>query len=395
MVVSYVADDGRQSRNRCRNATDHEDLPILKLTGLQSNMQLKHCLRRCTGHGGVQHGWLQGQVGGINKTSSAAVYPAGLCRAIIKDIRNFLKPKKDIFVANSSESYYECERCQLGRYVPKFLDHTFMPGWCRYGRWPEGEGPWNPMTVFRNEAIANKKIITGKLSNIPELPLDQEQANSLKYCFFKMVDDAMRQFENHKIKDTDLHHWSDDVIAKAWMRRIFAPVLNLQGACAHLKAWTKPTPAAKLRDEDGYIRIMAQGRIPAWKMMPLEDLREMSHNQWREAIDIEADWLLTFFRHDRKEDPQTSVPATSKQQPLSSSGGASSSRPQRSPVPQQEEAVVAYAPQEEEGRGEQLVPAEQHGSGVLRPSFDFKRIYQKLPQLATLDQSEETHPWPT
>ena len=62
--------------DQCRfGAQDEVGNPILKPTGLQSNLALKHCVKRCTGHLGQKHGWLQGAVQGVNRTTAAAVYP--------------------------------------------------------------------------------------------------------------------------------------------------------------------------------------------------------------------------------------------------------------------------------------------------------------------------------
>ena len=65
----------------------------------------------------------------------AAVYPEQLCRAIIRDVKKFLSYK------NTLEDYYKCQRCAMGRAATADMEHSFLPGECRYGKWPEGEGP--------------------------------------------------------------------------------------------------------------------------------------------------------------------------------------------------------------------------------------------------------------
>ena len=65
--------------DQCRfGAKDEVDNPILKPTGLQSNLALKHSIRRCNGHLGKKHGWLQGNVKDSKRTTIAAECPEGL-----------------------------------------------------------------------------------------------------------------------------------------------------------------------------------------------------------------------------------------------------------------------------------------------------------------------------
>lgn len=96
----------------------------------------------CAGHLGQKHGWLQGAVQGVNRTTAAAVYPESLGKAIVKDIKRFISNK--CFISNKPtvyNDYYKCERRALGRAAADDLRHSFVPGECRQGRWPEGENP--------------------------------------------------------------------------------------------------------------------------------------------------------------------------------------------------------------------------------------------------------------
>ena len=139
---------------------------------------LKHAIVLCRGRLGKKHGWLQGSVQGLLRTTMAAVYPTGLCRAIIKDIKRFANYKNH-FV----ESYYKCERCAMGRAALESMEHSFIPGECRYGKWPEGEDPRekrriikeqqdrdNIMENFKKEALQNEKVMRGKLAAHPDMP---------------------------------------------------------------------------------------------------------------------------------------------------------------------------------------------------------------------------------
>jgi hypothetical protein len=126
----------RHRTDQCRfKACDEEGNPILKPTGLQSDFLLKHSIARCGGHHGRKHGWLQGAVGGKNRTTMAAVYPESMCKALVKDVKRFLDHR------NTFQDYYKCERCAMGRAATADMEHNFLPGECRYGKWPEGEDP--------------------------------------------------------------------------------------------------------------------------------------------------------------------------------------------------------------------------------------------------------------
>ena len=118
------------------NAKDEMDNPVLKPTGLQSSLVLKHSLKRCKGHGGKRHGWLQGAFQRMNRTTMAAVYPEAMCKAIIKDVKNFIKHKTILH-----ENFYKCEKCAMGRAATADMEHSFIPGECRHGKWPAGENP--------------------------------------------------------------------------------------------------------------------------------------------------------------------------------------------------------------------------------------------------------------
>jgi hypothetical protein len=65
----------------------------------------------------------------------AAVYPESMCKALVKDVKRFLDYR------NASQGYYKCERCAMGRAATADMEHNFLPGECRYGKWPEGEDP--------------------------------------------------------------------------------------------------------------------------------------------------------------------------------------------------------------------------------------------------------------
>ena len=111
----------RYRTDQCRyKAQDEQQNPILKPTGFHADIFLKHSIARCNGHQGRRHGWLQGVYQGNNRTTLAAVYPEGLCRALIRDIKNYINHKSKI-----TESYYKCERCAMGELQQPIWNTTF------------------------------------------------------------------------------------------------------------------------------------------------------------------------------------------------------------------------------------------------------------------------------
>ena len=142
--------------------------PNLEAHWTWCDILVKHCVARCGGHLGRKHGWLQGAVGGKNRTTLEAVYPEGLCKAWAKDVKKFLDYR------NTFQDYYKCERCAMGRAAKSNMEHSFLPGECRYGQWPGGENPRqrkqlereqrqkdNVFDSFREEALKNPKLMQG------------------------------------------------------------------------------------------------------------------------------------------------------------------------------------------------------------------------------------------
>eukprot|EP00435_Cladocopium_sp_Y103_P024430 s393_g6.t1 len=223
--------------DQCRHgARDEEGNQILKPTGLKSDFHLKHCISRCNGHHGRKHGWLQGAVSGMNRTTMASVYPEPLCRAIIRDIKKYLSYK------NMVEDYYKCQRCAMGRAATADMEHSFLPGECRYGKWPEGEGPRerkrlereqqekdNIFENFRKEALSNPKVMQGKLAAHPSISFDSEQTAILKMCLIKLLSTAVDEFDKLEKKKGDQNyvHWLEDPTALGWLQRIFKDYMDL------------------------------------------------------------------------------------------------------------------------------------------------------------------------
>ncbi|CAK9053177.1 Uncharacterized protein SCF082_LOCUS29013, partial [Durusdinium trenchii] len=148
---------------------------------------------------------------------------------------------------------------------------------------------------FRQEALSSKKVNEGTLATIPEIGLTTQQTSLLKYSLMKIPQYSMEEFDDPESKNPDYMHWVTDPVVLSWTRSIFENHLKIAGICALIKPWTKPTPTPKLRPDSAFLRLMIRGTIAQWRMMLIEDLRDLSHSQCHEPVDFDEDWLICFF----------------------------------------------------------------------------------------------------
>ena len=244
-------------------ACDEHRQPILKATGIEANCKLRSTLRRCNGHRGVPHVPLQGQHKGVNRTAMAAVYPVRFCKAIIEDMLYNLYPRgsfrpKCLDAAQRAEVMYTCERCQFGRGALPHMEHTFMPGECRYGRDPDKARrvakkklepqASNPMLDFQKSARehALAKDITIK---IPEqYGLTPEEAVYLKYLFCQLVKDSIAILDEIIKKQTYVYWVTDPTLLMA-SRHLFRKILHVYGVQVTLHPFMKAFPEPYLSAE--------------------------------------------------------------------------------------------------------------------------------------------------
>jgi hypothetical protein len=103
----------------------------------------------------------------------------------------------------------------MGRAATADMEHLFLPGKCRHGKWPEGEGPKerkrlereqqeqdNIFENFRKESLKNPKVTQGKLSVHPSISFG-EQTAVLKMCLIKLLSAAVDEFDKMEKKKED------------------------------------------------------------------------------------------------------------------------------------------------------------------------------------------------
>ena len=378
--------------DQCRyNAKDELGNPILKPTGLQSNIQLRCSTNRCAGHLGKRHGWLQGSVQGMNSTTLAAVYPPAFCKAIIKDVKKFIKDKNSYH-----ESYYKCPRCKEGRTALPDVKHSFIPGECRHGKWPEGENPRDikqaekerqekddVYDIFKREAMKNEKTLKGKLTIHTDFALNNEQTAILKTCLVKGLEESMSFFEEcDKAKlNHDFTHWIENPVAMSWLKSVFQDYMMVEGVMATLNSFAKPTPDPVLLVEKAPIRLLIRGNIEHWHIGKMEDLRELSASQWHEPLDLEMDWLVAIFGSDLKEKEAASSSSSSSSRPKAPATKDKDAEDIQDldTIPVEGEGAIIEAPEIEEEATDQVAV------GGLKPLYNFRRIFKKLPVLIQKD----------
>lgn len=196
--------------------------------------------------------------------------------------------------------------------------------------------------------------------------------------------------------------------------------MTLKGIRVCLRPWHMATPTPQLTLKTTPLRIQVQGTVKHWTMEEMEDLTTYSPSQIGRAIDID-DWQITLFGSEphlekkrKRSQPITlgdqlkeKMPATPGFQP---SGTSSSSATPRTPSahpapgtpvrplenreeqPQQHQAEPSEQPQQPEAEAQQADDEEKYEEDVeefkprnivsQKPLYDFRKVFQRLPQLA-------------
>ena len=382
-------------------AADETGDPILKPTGFRSTMPLRSSTKRCHGHQGRRHGWLQGSWQGKNRTTTAAVYPERLCKALAKDLRDLLHRRERQY-HQDSVNYYECPRCQMGRSSPPGTEHSLIPGQCRYGKWPDGMHPRdlarktkaeaakeNVLEHFRQNALRSDKISKAKLALPSSFSFDSEGPTILKFIFATLLQESIDHFDYlEKAKAShDYVHWLEDPTALHWAKKILSDYLQVGGVVAHLQPWAKPLPTPVFTTEQCPLRCLVIGSLEAWRLHEVEDLRELSLGQWHEPIDVDEAWLIAFFGA-----PPGSEPASSSS-PEAPAQRANAVPPGSRPPEKsgeedargREPAPARNSDADERAEAEPVEEETLAKPGSIKPVYDFRRIFAKLPKMALAD----------
>ncbi|CAE7721255.1 unnamed protein product [Symbiodinium sp. CCMP2592] len=408
----------RQRFDQCMlGAQDESSRPVRKTTAFFSNRRWKQVLRRCGGHKGKQHGTLQGQWQGCNRTALAAVYPRRLCHAAVQDLWSILrrdhsascKPWPRQLWWLHELYYYSCERCQLGRSAPPGCEHTMVPGECRYGQ-PSMRGvarQARPQRSDMEDPTAAFKMLarSGDYSGV-DLQVDDtvslapEPRLYLKAALTNLLKSCIGIFQ--EATNVDYDHWLDDPVLFQVFQDVFDSQLQVLGVMCSLRPWHLKVPDPYLSSACAPLRLMIRGGVRAWRVHAIEDMRMMSENQLKAKVE-EADWVVTLFGF-RNGDPDVDrpgasgvggslpssarpaaplVPAAASSSPKRENDGRSSASSSAAPPrlleprpPPQDDA--AAEPGEEQEEFEAVRPEGEEQSKTIKPLFDYKKVYKRL-----------------
>ena len=354
----------KQRVDQCMHgAVDEAYNPVQKATGLGSNIKFKKTAIRCGGHKGRQHAHLCGQVGGVNRTAAAAVYPRQMCQRMRLDIMNFLHKRihKRNLMNIKTESFYECIRCQLGRFCPKGVDHTMVPGQCRHGRYSPGTHPRQISSASAADPISDWKKVADRealeqvdLQNHLEHELTVEDSHYLKKLLVETINNALGLFNEASNRKIDYSHWVDNPVAMALFKEIFKDIMQVKGIKVELRPFSRTTAEPTLPMSSAYLRLPVQGHVKAWTIGPVEDMREMSFSQINADID-EADWMVTLYGVEHDAVPAPSTPGSHPR----------ALPPQPALPPRQDDAALVPLPEVQERPGDP-----QEAAAVAEPAYE-------------------------
>ena len=211
-----------------------------------------------------------------------------------------------------------------------------------------------------------------------DFALNNEQMSVLKMILVKLLQESIDEFEalGKEKKQRDYVHWLEDPTAFSWLKKVSQDYIDVKGISAQLQPWAKPMPTPVLQLQDAPVRDLLQSDVGVWQVGRMEDLREMSASQWHEPVNVDQGWMVAIF-------------GAEKAEPSSSS---SREKPKKDDVEQgQEEEDLPDIFDEGERPGEVEVVEESaiqpaQGADALVPLYDFRRIFKKLPKLATTDE---------
>ncbi|CAE7218696.1 unnamed protein product [Symbiodinium sp. CCMP2592] len=367
----------KQQVDQCyHGCVNHDSHPVKKSTTIVSNIKHHNTAKRCSGHHGESHAVINGSFAGASIINKTVVYPRRMCRAIVEDVWKSLKASGVIvqqwpneLLLHADFSGYKCERCQLGRAALPFMEHTLIPGECRYGRRPPGENPRlplrpiDPLSTFKRKA-RDKDLSGISLGTPADIFLPVQASLYLKYTLLMVVQDTVAIFSEAVERGLEYVHWLTDPVHKTMFQEIFQKEMNVKGIACAIRPFHCLVPEPKLSPRAAPLRLQIRGDVKNWKVMELEDLRLLSHSQQHQRIE-EIDWLITLFG--------------SSVRILAGHRSRASSSKDDLPTPASKDDLP---PDPEEIEEETFEGAPQQ---PIKPLYSFKKVFKRLRQIAESD----------
>lgn len=125
-----------------------------------------------------------------------------MCHRLRLDILTFLNNRKLLDIKSwpknliwfVAEHFYECIRCQLGRYCPDGIEHTMIPGKCRHGRYAAGTNPRlksssqpsDPVQTWKNNADRDVRDMVD-IKNLSGVDLNVKKSHYIKKMLMETI----------------------------------------------------------------------------------------------------------------------------------------------------------------------------------------------------------------
>ena len=388
----------KQRVDQCMHeARDERGWLIQKATGLSANFKFVKTALRCSGHNGQQHSHLQGQApNGLSRTSMAAVYPKTMCQRMRLDIIRYLDQKKLLNIKAwpkelswfSAQHFYECVRCTLGRSCPKGIEHTMIPGQCRHGKWAAGTEPETKSDpVKRWKTTTNKETMEQViLNNNSNIEMTVECSHWLKKMLMETVHNALGLFSEASNRKVEYEHWIDNALMLSLFKEVFNQHMEVKAVKVSLRPFKKSPPNPQVVSSTAYLRLHIVGNVKEWQLHPIEDLREMSHNQIHADIEVE-DWLVTVYGQELGTVPAPSTPTTRPRSippqpelPPRQDDAALLPQVRERPADPEEQVAIQEAPYEEFDAPDRK---DLDNIKPIKPNYNIRRVLHKLPSLVT------------
>ena len=388
----------KQRVDQCMHeARDERGWLIQKATGLSANFKFGKTALRCSGHNGQRHSHLQGQApNGLSRTSMSAVYPKTMCQRMRMDIIRFLEQKKLLHIKAwpmelswfSSQHFYECVRCTLGRACPKGIEHTMVPGQCRHGKWASGTDP-----ETKGDPVKKWKTTTNKetmeqviIKNHSNIELTVERSHWLKKMLMETVQNALGLFNEASNRMVDYDHWVNNAVMMSLFKEVFDQHMEVKAVKISLRPFHKAPPDPQVVTSTAYLRLHIIGNIKEWTIQNVEDLREMSHNQIHADLDVEH-WMVTVYGQDLGTVPAPSTP-TSRPRSIPPQPELPPRRDDAALLPQVRERPEDPAEQEaiQDAPYEEFDSQDRKDLDIIRPikpNYNIRRVLHKLPSLVS------------
>eukprot|EP00435_Cladocopium_sp_Y103_P007244 s1993_g2.t1 len=268
-----------------------------------------------------------------------------------------------------------------------------IPGQCRHGRYAPGTNPKDKAASSAADPITDwKKVADREALDMVQLDneLDKEfsvkESRYLKKILIESVNNALGLLTEASNRKIDYTQWIDNPVANALFKEIFKEVMQVKAVKVLLRPFRKSSAEPHLSMASGYLRLFITGDVKHWKVLKIEDMREMSFSQINAAID-EDDWVLVLYGAELDSLPAPSTPST-RPRAIPAQPALPPRQDDAALVPVEPQPQIQERPDDEREQEALANPAyeefEAHGRAALapiKPNYNLRRVLERLPKL--------------